>query len=965
MNLVTGAIGSLVPKLLQLLQDEYKLQKGMKKKIQFLSKELESIQGALRKVAAVPPDQLDEQVKIWARQAREASYNMEDVLDTFLVHGEGRPEPADQGKLKSTMKKMGKLFARVKARHDIDGAIEDINKQLQEVAERRARYKVDEIVEKPAATSTIDPRLEAMYKEVTQLVGINKAVGELISMLSLQRGEVSNEKVRIVSVVGVGGLGKTTLAKAVYDKLKPQFDCGAFVPVGRNPNLKKVLRDILIDLNKQKYTDSNMNVLDERQLIDEIRDFLGRKRYLIAIDDVWETQSWEIVKLAFVENNRGNRVISTSRKFEVTNGDVYNLKPLSYDSSKRLLYTRIFGVEGKCPDNQVDEISDKILNKCGGVPLAIITMASLLVGKSKEQWYEVCNSTGFHDKAIKQVDRTMWILSLSYYDLPCHLRTCLLYLSTFSEDQIISKYSLIWRWIAEDFVHKKPGIGLFEVAEGYFNDLINRSMIQAVMSQENNMGIRGYRVHDMVLDLLRSMSREENFVTVLDNAEGILSISSARRLAHQNRTIEYSHLQNYKGLPKIRSFIAYRCYADKGLSLPSFKLLRVLHLEGVYTGGCFLVEHIGNLLHLRYLGLIDTYITELPKEIGALKFLQTLYLHEPHIKELPLSVGLLTQLICLHTYGTNIPGGIIKKLTSLEELSVTIMGDHKEQFVNELGYLRELRNLSIMTIGMKGSMRSDVLQSIGNLPNVRSIRLSGDAFFQTDIDESTCQALVLQRHLRDLFLPDLRFSRLASCIGPSSLPNLTDLNLHVTDIDEQGLKILGALPELRFLELSTKSTVTVANIAADGLFQKLRSCKFCLSTLQFVLNEDSSVSFTVWNGMDDINFGSRKMDYCRAAPAVMPNLEELEFQVHVLSMMECKGSYSNLGLEYLTSLQKVTVDYSNNDDCSEAELMEAEAELRHAMDMHRNHPTLVWYTSEIFLAIDKDDDDMIRLPKAG
>ncbi|KAL6640819.1 hypothetical protein ACP70R_021942 [Stipagrostis hirtigluma subsp. patula] len=925
MNLVTGAIGSLVPKLLQLLQDEYKLQKGMKKKIQFLSEELESIQGALRKVAAVPPDQLDEQVKIWARQAREASYNMEDVLDTYLVHGEGRPEAADQGKLKSTVKKMGKLFARVKARHDIDGAIEDINKQLQEVAERRARYKVDEIVEKPAATATIDPRLEAMYKEVTQLVGVGKAMGELISMLSLQGDEVSNEKMKTVYVVGVGGLGKTTLAKAVYDKLKPKFDCGAFVPVGRNPDLKKVFRDILIDLDKHKYTDSNMKILDERQLINELRDFLGKKRYFVVIDDVWETQSWEIVKLALAETNRGSRIISTTRNFEVTSGEVYKLQPLSYDNSKRLLYTRIFGVEGKCPDNQVDEISDKILNKCGGVPLAIITMASLLVGKSKEQ-------------------------------------------CTFPEDQIISKDSLIWRLIAEDFVHKKPGIGLFEVAEGYFNDLINRSMIQAVMSQENNSSICGYRVHDMVLDLLRSMSREENFVTVLDNAEGILSISSARRLAHQNRTIEHSHLQNYKGLPKIRSFIAYRCYADKGLSLPSFKLLRVLHLEGVYTGGCFLVEHIGNLLHLRYLGLIDTYITELPKEIGALKFLQTLYLHEPHIKELPLSVGLLTQLMCLHAWGTNIPDGIIKKLTSLEELDVTIMDDHKVQFLNELGDLGELRRLRIMAFGRKWRMRSDVLQSIGNLPKVRYIQLSGD-FFETDLDEATFHALVLQRHLRGLFLPDLRFSRLPSCIGPSSLPNLTDLNLHVTDIDEQGLKILGALPELRSLGLSMKSTVTVANIAADGLFQKLRSCKFCFSTLQFVLNEDSSVSFIVWNGMDDINFGSKKMDYCRAAPAVMPNLEELEFKVHVMSMMKCKGSYGNLGLEYLTSLQKVTVDYSNYEDCSKAELMEAEAELRHAMDMHPNHPILVWYTSEIYLAIDKDDDDddddMIRLPKAG
>ncbi|OEL20613.1 hypothetical protein BAE44_0018368, partial [Dichanthelium oligosanthes] len=117
-----------------------------------------------------------------------------------------------------------------------------------------------------------------------------------------------------------------------------------------------------------------------------------------------------------------------------------------------LFYTRIFGGEDKFLDEEEDEVSDKILKKCGGVPLAIITMASLLVDKSREVWVQVCNSTGFRDKDNKQVDDTMWILSLSYYDLPCHLKTCLLYLSAFPEDYTIDKHSLIWKWVVEDFV---------------------------------------------------------------------------------------------------------------------------------------------------------------------------------------------------------------------------------------------------------------------------------------------------------------------------------------------------------------------------------------------------------------------------------------------------------------------------------------------------------------------------------
>ncbi|CAO2150439.1 unnamed protein product [Urochloa humidicola] len=277
MDLVTGAIGSIGPKLLELLKDEYKLHKDLRKEVKFVSDELESVHAALRKVAEVPWDKLDEQVKIWARQVRETSYDMEDVLDTFLVHVDDH-SPAKKGRLKHALKKMGDLFNKGKARHDIGRAIEDIKKQLQEVAERHARYKIDEIVSKPAATSTIDPRLKDMHNEVTQLIGIDKSIGELELKLMSHDGNDSNGKTKIVSVVGVGGLGKTTLAKAVYDKLKPHFGFGAFVPVGQNPDLKKVLRDILIGLQKKEYMKIEYNILDEWQLINELRDFLQNKR---------------------------------------------------------------------------------------------------------------------------------------------------------------------------------------------------------------------------------------------------------------------------------------------------------------------------------------------------------------------------------------------------------------------------------------------------------------------------------------------------------------------------------------------------------------------------------------------------------------------------------------------------------------------------------------------------------------
>ena len=212
-------------------------------------------------------------------------------------------------------------------------------------------------------------------------------------------------------------------------------------------------------------------------------------RYFIVIDDVWETRDWKNIGLALVENDRGSIVIKTTRKSEVATGVIYQLRPLSDDDSKMLLFTRLFDSGGERPANLPAEACEKIMKKCGGVPLAIITMASMLVGKKTEDWLAVCNSPGFYrGNDGQQAHDTEWILSLSYYDLPMHLKTCLLYLSVYPEDYFIRKDRLIWKWIAEGFVEMKTGTSLFQLGEEYFNQLVNRSMIQAQAQKKRRRG---------------------------------------------------------------------------------------------------------------------------------------------------------------------------------------------------------------------------------------------------------------------------------------------------------------------------------------------------------------------------------------------------------------------------------------------------------------------------------------------
>ncbi|CAL4982522.1 unnamed protein product [Urochloa decumbens] len=954
MDLVTGAIGSIGPKLLQLLKDEYKLQKGLRKQVKFLSDELESVHAALCKVAEVPRDQLDEQVKIWARQVREASYDMEDALDTFLVRVEGNGPPK-KGKLKRALQKMGGLFSKGKARHDIAGAIEDIKMQLQEVADRRSRCKVDEIVSKPVATtSTVDPRLGAMFKEVTQLIGINKSRDDIISML-----QVDENITKMVSIVGVGGLGKTTLAKASYDKLQSLYECTAFVSVGRNPDFVKVFKDILFCLDGTKYKDIHNTGRGVDLLIRELHQFLQNKRYFIVIDDVWEVASWKAIKLALDQRNNGSRVIITTRNQEVASEEeVYKLDPLSHDDSKRLFYIRLFGGESKCPANHPHEASGKILKKCGGVPLAIITMASLLVGKSTEDWFDVCNSPGFYrGKGNQQVEDTEWILSLSYYDLPSYLRTCLLYLSVYPEDYVIDKDYLIWKWIAEGFVEKKTGTSLFERGEEYFNQLINRSMIQVVESDYTGI-VCTCRVHDMVLDLIRGLADTENFVTILTDNEAKSPQNKVRRLAHQNRLMKQTQQDDHVGMAQVRSLVVCICDIDSFVLHPCFKLLRVLELAGcrVSEEGWLDLVQPGNLLHLRYLGIQGTRgIHKLPEEIGKLKFLQVLDLQYCDIEVLPLGICQLTQLVCLRGgFYTRMPDGLIlTKMTSLEELqdiSIANLDEKSQrQFVKDLSSLSESRVLNIRC-SFKGTVQLDLLQSLGNLHKLQHLCLTAlDSGKAATRDWDTA---VLPQHLRSLRLPDMQFPRLPSCISPAHLSSLNDLELCVGEMDEAGLRALGGLPELHYLHLkmlysSMGSSATVANITAgDAFFQKLRCCDVYGAMIQLVLNEDStSVSFTICNrkGAKSIVGRSKTEDESSRSVAplpVMPNLQGLCLSVPASALYkDGNGGCDNLGLKCLPSLRKVRV-ILDCDGASADDVEKAEGELRNAAQLHPNGPII-------------------------
>ena len=236
----------------------------------FLQAELRSMEGALEKISKTPADKLDNQDKIWARDVRELSYHIEDSIDTFVVRCKGM-NPAKQHGFKKVIDRSLDLLMQPKIRRKIATGIRDIRSRVEEMSRRRDRYKVNNDAAVPVS---VDTRLMAQYEKVTDLVGIDDSRDEIIQIL-MEGNEPSKQQSKIVSIVGFGVLGKTSLSNAVYEKLRAQFDCCAFVSVSQTPDMKNLFKCMLNDFG-EKFSEKTQ---DEGQLIKQLREFLQDKRY--------------------------------------------------------------------------------------------------------------------------------------------------------------------------------------------------------------------------------------------------------------------------------------------------------------------------------------------------------------------------------------------------------------------------------------------------------------------------------------------------------------------------------------------------------------------------------------------------------------------------------------------------------------------------------------------------------------
>ncbi|EMS62028.1 Disease resistance protein RPM1 [Triticum urartu] len=920
-----GAMSSLLGKLGKVIKKEYKLQKGVKKKVKSFSDELDIMHAALGKVAEVPRDQLDEQIKLWAADVRELSYDMEDVVDSLLVRVEGSDPSADQSNFKKLMDKMLKVFKKGKSNREISTAVEEIHERLQDVAERHERYR-HRLANLPAAkVTTTDPFWEVFYGDKKNIIGLEKARDDIIEKIS-DGDRVSKAHLKILSIVGFGGLGKTTLAREVYDALPTKFDYKAFVSVSRNPDMKKVLSNLLFKLHNRRHARLNAANLDVEQLIDLVRELLSKKRYFIIIDDLWDQEAWRTIRYALQDHECGSIIITTTRQVEVSKDCcsskedmIHQMKHLSDDDSQKLFYGRIFSSE-VCRSG-FEDVSAKILKKCAGVPLAIISLASYLANNQKnnqiDQWYVLLNSIGRGlekgDDHVKEMKR---ILSLSFYALPSHLKTCFLYLSIFPEDHQISRDRLIRRWICEGFIQVKDETdSLLELGDSYFNELVNRNMIMPINIHADGR-VEACCVHDIMLDLIFELASGENFVTILDVIKGSAPLEKKfRRLSLQKSMTDLTNAQMATtSMSQVRSFTSFSPAVSKIPPLTIFQLLRVLDLEGCdlrKSPGVDL-RHVGKLLHLRYLGLRGTKVGKLPMEIGKLQFLQTLDLQWTNSKELPSSVAQLRHLMCLILdLGMPLPNGF-SNLKCLEQLTGHGVGIFTEDSAKELGYLIGLRELAFhwnvqWRTGYLRTVKA-LFESLSNLHKLESLEISAipwvvNLMLELDwVPFPNLRRLKLEGH----------FSSLPTWICSSSLPLLSYLDLTTSgEVQSGAIEILGMLPALRYVNFSV-SMFRVQNtlenlVLSSGAFPNARVCLF-----HNILLLHPTIQ-----------------------PGAMPMVQRLRFGLGVYDMLRPDF---DLSIRNLPSLKQLRIDLY--DSGVKHDYYRAVDMLRRLADDHPKNPTL-------------------------